>query len=272
MEEFLLRQAKNSVWYGFFTHLTRKGVVHGISTRLGGVSQLPYASLNLGLHTGDCREDVWTNRSLFCKSLGLNASDAVTAEQTHGDQVWVVNNEDKGKGARNYSDSIRGTDALITNVSHLPLMLFYADCVPVIIYDPVKKAIGVSHAGWKGSVAKIAQKTILAMANNYDSKPSDCLVGIGPSIGPCCYEVDQIVVEKLRSNFSDWNDFVTAHNDRWKLNLWAVNQRQLEQIGVKSENIVVSGICTSCNTAVYFSHRAELGTTGRLAAVVSLSL
>ncbi|HWR42423.1 peptidoglycan editing factor PgeF [Sporomusa sp.] len=270
MGEFVLKHSANGVWYGEFASFYAKGIKHGISTRLGGQSTAPFASLNLGLHVGDDAETAWHNRQAFCQAVGLPAEKVVTAEQVHGAVVQQVTLQDAGRGARHYHESIKGTDALITNVPGLPLMLFFADCVPVIILDPVSKAIGVSHAGWKGTVAKIGQQTVLAMQQQYNTNPADCLVGIGPSIGPCCYEVDEVVINKLRASFNKWEELVTPRGDRWQFNLWEANRQQLREIGIADNNISVSGICTACNTQIFYSHRAEAGRTGRIGAIIAL--
>ena len=270
MDEFMLKQSVNKVWYGIFTSFAALGIKHGISTRLGGHSTVPFTSLNLGLHTGDDAELVWHNRQLFCQAVGLPPDKVVTAEQIHGDVVRQVTMEDAGRGAKHYHEALKGTDALITNVPGLPLMLFFADCVPVLIVDPVAKAIGISHAGWKGTVAKIAQKTVLTMQQQFHTNPADCLVGIGPSIGSCCYEVDEAVLSKLRTGFPNWEKLVTPKEERWQLNLWEANREQLKEIGVKHNNITVSSICTADNTQIFFSHRAERGHTGRIGAIISL--
>ncbi|MPM35945.1 Polyphenol oxidase [bioreactor metagenome] len=208
---------------------------------------------------------------LFCSAVGVQFDKVVTAEQTHGDNIAVVSHTDIGKGHALYDQSIKATDALITNIPKIPLMLFYADCVPVLIADPVRNVIAVSHAGWKGTVAKIAQKTVLKMASQFQTNPSDCLVGIGPSIGSCCYEVDQTVVNILMQNFKLWEHLVKqTSKTHWKLDLWLANKIQLEEVGVRSSNITISGLCTSCNTELFYSHRAERGMTGRLGAIISL--
>lgn len=268
--EFTLRHNANGVWYGTFAHLEQSSVRHGVSTRLGGSSILPFASLNLGLHTGDEAEKVIINRQRFCEALKINALKIVTAEQTHGDKVAIITQQDIGKGSTNYNEAISDTDALVTNVPDIPLMLFFADCVPVLIFDPVRRVAGVSHAGWKGTVAKIAQKTVLAMQENFGTKPGDCLVGIGPSIGPCCYEVDDMVINQLKQQFTGWEQLAKPHGQRWRLNLWQANRVQLEEIGVSADNIVVSGVCTACNSELYYSYRTEKGRTGRIGAVITL--
>ncbi|HWR08129.1 peptidoglycan editing factor PgeF [Sporomusa sp.] len=270
MNDFIVKHSTNGVWYGEFPGLSARGIKHGVSTRLGGQSIAPFTSLNLGLHIGDDAEATWHNRQAFCHALGLPAEKAVTAEQVHGDVVQQVTLQDAGRGAQHYHESIKGTDALITNIPGLPLMLFFADCVPVLIFDPIHNAIGISHAGWKGTVAKIGQKTVLAMQQQYNTNPADCLAGIGPSIGPCCYEVDEFVLNKLQAGFNNWEELVTPSGNRWNLNLWEANRQQLKEIGIIDDNISVSGICTACNTQIFYSHRAEAGCTGRIGAIISL--
>lgn len=267
---FTLSHGENNVWYGTFSRLTQLKIKHAVSTRLGGISHFPYSSLNLGLHTGDEQEKVIENRRRFCQAIEVNHHKLVTAEQVHGDHITVVTENDIGKGAIRYHESIQGADALITNIPAIPLMLFFADCVPVLLYDPVKHVIGVSHAGWKGTVAKITQKTVLAMAECYHTKPEDCIACIAPSIGPCCYEVDEIVLNKLQNQFANWESLVTASASHWQLDLWEANRTQLREIGLKEDNLITSGICTACNNQLFFSYRAEQGKTGRIAACISL--
>ena len=228
MNKFSLKRATNGVWFGTFAHFDQLGLKHGISTRIGGFSKAPYASLNLGFKTNDEADIVRMNRRLFCEAVGVDIKRLVTAQQVHGERIHRVTGEDAGKGAENHDIAIADTDALITDVPGMSLMLFFADCVPVLIFDPVRRAIGVSHAGWKGTVSKIAQKTVLAMKDNFGCLPQDCLVAIGPSIGPCCYEVDETVINALQQNFPNWEDLVIPRNDRWLLDLWQTNRAQLE--------------------------------------------
>ena len=259
----------NDIWIGTFQSFEQAAIKHGISTRLGGVSSKPYSSLNLGLHTGDDKEKVIKNRRAFARAVGVDPIRLTTAEQVHGDAVFIVGEEHAGLGAAEYSKAIRGTDALITNIPNLPLILFFADCVPVLIADPVRRAVGISHAGWKGTVAAIAAKTVKAMENAYGTKPSDCIAGIGPSIGQCCYEVDEAVMNRLKS-FSYWSELVISKEERWQLNLQEANRRQLIEAGLKPESISVSNVCTCCNVELFFSYRAEHGLTGRIGAIISL--
>ena len=270
MEEFVLKYGSNGLWYGAFSHFDQLAIKHGISTRLGGTSDHPFSSLNLGLHTGDIDQRVIENRQLFCKAVGVEGKDAVTAEQVHGDKILVVTTDHIGKGATVYKEAIKGMDALITNIPDIPLLLFFADCVPVLIVDPVKKAIGVVHAGWKGTVNQIAQKTIVAMETEFGTLPQDCLIGIAPSVGPCCYEVDHVVIDKVKDQFKDWEELIRPVGDKWHFDLWQANRIQLEEIGVDPSHIVVSHVCTVCNNEFFFSYRGENGCTGRIGAVIVL--
>ena len=270
MDQFVLRRGKNNIWYGIFPSFARLGIKHGVSTRLGGVSGTPFASLNLGLHTGDKAEDVVVNRQRFCEAVDVDCTKVVTAEQVHGEDIRIVGLNEAGRGMTSYEQALPGTDGLITNCKGLPLLLLFADCVPVLIADPVRGVVGISHAGWKGTMAKIAAKTVTAMQANFGTNPSDCVVAIGPSIGSCCYQVDETVVNKLQSGFREWQRFVTSQQDKWLLDLWEVNRQQLLDIGVRQEQISISGVCTACNTDVFFSYRQEGGQTGRIGAIITL--
>ncbi|EGO63218.1 peptidoglycan editing factor PgeF [Acetonema longum] len=268
MSDFVLQAGSNGLWYGTFKHLPVK---HAISTRLGGISRSPYRSLNLGIHTGDDLANVIENRKLFCQALHLDFQRVVTAQQVHEDKIAVVTAVHAGKGAANYSEALGATDALITNTPDLPLMLFFADCVPVLICDPVRCVIGLSHAGWKGTAARIAAKTVIKMGEVFDARPQDCLVGIGPSIGPASYEVDDSVMDPFKTAFpAKWPCMLKSREDKWMLDLWQANRVQLEEIGVVPEHITVSGISTAENLDLFFSHRMEKGTTGRMGVVMSL--
>jgi YfiH family protein len=268
---FVLNYGNQGVWYGTFSSFPNELVNHAISTRFGGTSEPPFHTMNLAMHNGDSLEKVILNRKIFCGSIGLDSDTLTTAEQIHSDNILYVNKSNVGKGAKFYADAIKTTDALITDCKNIPLMLFFADCVPVIIVDPVNKAIGISHAGWKGTVKKIAQKTVLAMGQQFNTKSQDCLIGIGPSIGACCYEVDDGVVKQFQQSFGEEaNIFIKPFENKWTLDLWMANKLQLIEIGIKAENIDNSNICTACNSKIFFSYRADQGRTGRIAAVISL--
>lgn len=269
---FVLEHMRNNIWRGKFSSLDEKYCIHGLSARLGGVSKESYDSLNMALHVGDDPVAVWENRCRFIRALGLNAEKLVTPEQIHGSQIMRVDRRDAGRGAREYSESVPKTDALITNEPGLPLLLCFADCTPVLFLDLESKAVGIAHAGWKGTAGKIAQKTVMAMTKEFGTKPEKVLVAIGPAIGSCCYEVGDEVAAEFRKAFPCHTEQILSEiQGRHHLNLWEANRLQLMDIGVKSANIELADTCTACNHQWFFSYRADSGRTGRMAAVIALN-
>ncbi|SDK41110.1 peptidoglycan editing factor PgeF [Natronincola ferrireducens] len=245
-------------------------VKHGFSTRLGGVSKGAYTTLNLGLKTKDNKEDVIKNINFFCKTINTSFCNLVLADQVHGDSIKIVTQEDRGKGIH-YKRDYEGIDGLITNQRGLALMTFHADCVPLLFLDPVMKVVAASHAGWKGTMMKIGQKTVAKMIKEFGSNPQDILVGIGPSIGQCCYEVSEDVIKKFNTNFTQPCNFAIATTgEKYLLNLWEANRLQLEEIGVLHRNIIVSNMCTACGEDLFYSHRRDKGLTGRMASIIQL--
>ncbi len=260
MQGFIIEN-RNNIWLGSFPLITAAGFINGCSCRLHGESVLVPGNLNLALHVGDAAEKVASNRQLFADALGLDASRFTTCQQVHGDKIKIVTEKEAGSGAADYNESIVGVDALITEVSNVPLLLFYADCVPVILADSETGAIGIVHAGWRGTVAEIARKTAKAMQDSFGSRARDLLAAIGPSIGSCCYEVDDFVRQKA-TGYEDC--FIPNGQGKYKLDLWTMNTRQLIDAGLMQENIAVAGICTCHNNELFFSYRAEQGITGRM--------
>ena len=272
---YFLKRTDNNLWHGKFSNFPEDLVTHAVSTRPGGVSKAPYDGLNLALHVGDDPADVITNRKKFLRSLGFSVSDIVTPNQVHGDRIFRVDENYRGCGCTNYADSIPETDALITNVPELPLMLCFADCVPIFFVDVENCAIGLAHGGWKGTLKKIAAKTLLKMGDEFGTRPKDCLIGIAPSIGPCCYAVGGDVITKCKEAFPANSDELLIERDgEIFLDLWRANVLQLLEAGVPEENIDVAGECTCCESGWYFSYRAAqkkgLDRTGRIAALLAL--
>lgn len=272
---YFLRRNEQNLWHGKFSAFPEDLVVHAVSTRIGGVSKPPFDGLNLALHVGDNPADVLANRKKFIRSLGFNTEDIVTPNQVHGEKIFRVEEEHRGLGSLNYSDAIPETDSLITNVPELPLMLCFADCVPIFFVDTENFAVGLAHAGWKGTLKKIASKTFLAMKENFGTRAKNCLVGIAPSIGPCCYEIGEEVRETCKKIFPEHTEKLLAERDgKFFLNLWAANKIQLLEAGLPEENIDVAGECTCCKSSWYFSYRAarknNFDETGRIAAVIAL--
>jgi hypothetical protein len=263
---------KGNLQFYTFSHFEASGmVIHGFTTRSGGVSRGPYTSLNTAFHVGDNEQSVRTNRQLACEALGLNPAHLVAGRQVHGDRVGVVGKEDRGKGALSDNGSLPDTDSLVTGVAGVPLSSYYADCVPIFLLDPEKKVIAIAHAGWKGTILKIVEKTLKKMTKSFGTDPRVCLAGIGPSVGPCCYEVDEKVMGPFQDSFPRFQDLAASTSPgRWRLNLWEANRRTLLEAGLGAENIVTSCICTSCHRKQFFSYRAQGGRAGRMAALFML--
>ncbi len=246
-------------------------VRHGFSTRLGGVGKKPYDTLNLALHVGDEPGDVIENRKIACDKFGVDITRIVTCQQVHGTNIEAVSEGDAGVGAFSYDEAFPAADGIITNRPGLLLATFYADCVPLFILDPVKKVVGSIHAGWKGTVAGIGAAALKRMTSEYGSDPADCLVGIGPSIGLCCYEVDSPVIDELRTKFRWWQKVISeSGTDHPHLDLWETNRRIMIDAGVPENNIETAGLCTCCSQDILFSYRGGQGVTGRMGAFIML--
>ena len=260
MEKFIITQ-NNNIWYGTFPALEEAGFVNACSCRLHGESDVVEGTLNLALHVGDDVEKVLRNRKTFAEAIGVDANRFTTCQQVHGSKVVQVTKELVGSGAKDFANTIADTDALITNLPDVPLMLFYADCVPVLLADLETGAIGLAHAGWRGTVANIGAKTLAAMGEAFGTKPENILAAIGPSIGACCYEVDDFVRDQA-SGYEEF--FAPKGGGKYQLDLWGMNAKQLQEAGVPAEKITIAGICTNDNVELFCSYRAEQGKTGRM--------
>ena len=260
MKKFTIIQ-NNNISYGVFPALERAGFVNACSCRKNGESDIVVGTLNLALHVGDDVAKVLRNRKIFAEAVGVNAERFTTCQQVHGSKIVRVTEELIGSGAENFANTIADTDALITNIPVVPLLLFYADCVPVLLADVETGAIGLAHAGWRGTVANIGAKTLAAMVEAFGTKPENVLAAIGPSIGACCYEVDDFV----RDQASGYEEFFAAKGGgKYQLDLWGMNVKQLVEAGVPQDNISVAGVCTNDNVDLFCSYRAEQGKTGRM--------
>ena len=235
--------------------------MNACSCRLHGESDIVEGTLNLALHVGDDVEKVLRNRKAFAEAIGVDANRFTTCQQVHVSKVVQVTKELVGSGAKDFTNTIADTDALITNLSDVPLMLFYADCVPVLLADLETGAIGLAHAGWRGTVANIGAKTLAAMGEAFGTKPENVLAAIGPSIGACCYEVDDFVRDQA-SGYEEF--FAPKGGGKYQLDLWGMNAKQLQEAGVPVEKITAAGICTNDNVELFCSYRAEQGKTGRM--------
>lgn len=259
-------QDQDSLRYFTFESLTGDGLHHAIFTRRGGTSLAPWDSLNLGGTVGDDPEHVRTNRQLAFHSLGLSVHNMFDVWQVHSADVLATSRP------RSLAAPHQQADAIITDQPGLALFMRFADCVPIFLYDPHHRAIGLVHAGWKGSLNQIAGRAVQAMAAEYRSDPLEIKAAIGPSIGPHHYEVGQEVADQVRQVFgADAVGLLQSADDGSdgvKFDLWNANRLVLERAGVRQ--VEISEICTACHPQDWYSHRAEHGKTGRFGAILAL--
>jgi len=256
-----------SVWS--FENLSRyEELGHFVSTRTGGRSSSPYDSLNLSFNVGDDPEKVLENRKLLVGSLGIPLTSLTTAKQIHNDNIKIVSEETRGRGSIDHKGAINATDAMVTNVPNICLMILLADCVPILFYDSSKRAIGIAHAGWKGTLQSVAQKTVKGLREEFGCLPQDIVVGIGPSIGPCCYQVGQEILSRVEDVFGTKQGFIRNGSEDGKgyFDLWRANIEQLLQARIPEKNIEVAKVCTCHHLDLFFSYRHKKGKTGRFGA------
>lgn len=253
---------------------------HAIFTRQGGVSPTPFASLNLSVSVPDEKTRVYANRR---RAYGLFGRDTDTVVHAH-----LVHGRDVGRATQaNNGTWLPEVDGLITNEPGCALTMNFADCTPILLYDPVNEAMGIGHAGWQGAVKDLPGALVAAMRQEFGSDPAQLLAGVGPCIGPCCYEVGEVVITAVRAAFTDPESLLLESGD-WRLetgdsdqqpatssqqpvryfDLPEANRRNLQRAGVRQ--IEMSGLCTACRTDLFFSHRAERGKTGRFGAIMVL--
>lgn len=245
---------------------------HGFSTRLGGVSQGIYASMNLSFTRGDREEAVLENFHRMGKALQMEVDHMVYAHQTHTNKVLVVDSSHRGMGVVR-ERSFQDVDGLVTKEPGVVLVTSYADCVPLFLVDPVKRAIGLSHSGWRGTVTNIAAATIESMKLNFQSNPRDLLVFIGPSICRDCYEIGEDVAEEFTKVYGAHafeGILFPKPNRKYHLDLQEANRRNFKEAGVQNENISITDLCTCCNPSILYSHRASNGERGGLCGFLAL--
>ncbi len=246
----------------------RPGVAHGFFLRRGGVSPRPYASLNTGPKGGDRMENVRENLGRVARALALPADRILCASQVHGDRILHVSGREPslfGPG-----DPLQG-DGLVTLERGLYLGILTADCVPILLLDPRRPAVGAVHAGWRGTAKEIAVKAVHTMRDRLGCNASDLHAALGPAIGPCCYVVGEEVARTFADQEGESGHFLHAEGPgRWKLNLVGLNRHQLIRAGIRKENIESSPLCTSCRNDLLFSVRADGEPTGRQISIVGL--
>ncbi|MCB0119405.1 MAG: peptidoglycan editing factor PgeF [Anaerolineales bacterium] len=241
-----------------------KNIVNAVFTRQGGISPEPWTSLNLSISVGDTPERVAENRVHAFNSLGRDPA------SLH--DVWLVHGTDiiYADAPRPLEQSPEKADILFTDNPEVSLFMRFADCVPLLFHDPTKHVIGISHAGWMGTVKGVAEVSVKAMQERYGSKPEDIVAGIGPSISVDHYEVGEEVAVQFREKYGEDSEKVLQTRDgHIYLDLWTANALQLQKMGV--EQIQISGLCTACHLDDWYSHRAEKGKTGRFGALLAMS-
>lgn len=248
-------------YFTFDLLMESKLVLHWFSTRIGGVSLPPYDSMNLGISTGDRKENVLKNRDIFKNALGYYPEESIMLD--HDNNIYIL--KDAGKKGKPRAD------AVITRLRHIPLTIFFADCVPIFIVDSGTPSIALVHAGWRGTAKDVAGNTIRTMKKEFGSDPAKYLVGIGPSIGPCCFLVDEDVAPIFLDTFGEWKDLMKkTSNNKWSIDLWRLNQRLLISAGVPERNITLCYLCTACQKELFYSYRRDKEYSGRMAAIIAL--
>ena len=252
-----------SIKYYKFTSYDNQGLYHAVFTRQGGISPTPWKSLNFGASVGDDINRVKQNRENALAVLNINPDSSYDVYQVHGTEIALTN-----RPLRQGEHHIKA-DAIITNTPNVTLMMRFADCVPIFLFDPINRVIGLAHAGWIGTVNKIAEKTIQKMKLRFETNPEDVMAAIGPSIGPDHYAVGMEVIDKVLSSFGDkGKQLILRNNEKSFFNLWKANKVILNEAGVNK--IEVAEVCTNCDLNNWYSHRGEHGKTGRFGVVLGL--
>ena len=249
-------------FYRFKHFSSYPNLIHVVTTK----KQSEPCNFSLALHTGENTSDIITNRKKLAKSFNIKPLHYITAKQTHSDHIHIVTKRET-LGWNSLEASIEDCDALITNLTDLVLTILTADCVPILLFDPKSQTIAAVHAGWKGTIAQILSKTVKKMINVFDCNPRDIQVGIGPSIGKCCYEVGEDVAKYFHHLPYA---YTTKKNNKYMLDLPTINKQQLMEVGIEKKNIEMSNICTACEVNRFFSYRKEGGCTGRFMSMILL--
>lgn len=258
-----IKAAGNLSYYSFGLLEPWPELTYAAFTRHGGVSAHPYDTLNMSYTVQDDPERVKVNRERAIRAVGWDPECVVSARQVHGRQVVAVSRAMVG------GPDLPETDALVTNEPGVLLLLKFADCVPIVLWDPKRRVVGLVHAGWRGTVLETPAAALELMRQRYGCHPSSVLAGIGPSIGPCCYEVGTEVVAAASTLFAG-TTVIQQVDGSHRMDLWGANAETLMRAGVAEENIAVAGVCTRCHHDQFFSHRAAKGIAGRFGVVAGI--
>ncbi len=262
---------KNRVKYFTFDKLENEGIRHCFSTRVGGVSQGCYESLNLAFRD-DKRENVFENYNRICTAIGVDSRNTVWTRQVHTDNILRVSEADRGKGLFKERQQ-DGYDAVITDCKDVVLTGFSADCVLIFYYDRVNNAIGIAHSGWRGTVIETGAKTVRAMEKEFGTRAEDLICCIAPAIAKCCFQVDKPVADEFAEKLPWSSEFIEKDSEnegKFYIDLHSVNEEILVKAGVKRDNIENSRFCTKCHPELFYSHRLMGNERGSLAGMISL--
>lgn len=262
---------KNGVVFLTFPKLVKAGVKHGFSTRLGGVSTGVLGTMNLSFTRGDLRENVQENFRRIADAIGFEADKLVFSAQIHETELRKVTKENCGEGI--LRETKPGIDGLATNETEVPLYTSYADCVPLLFFDPEKKVVAMAHSGWRGTAARIGEKMIRFMEEEYGSHAENIIAAIGPSICRNCYEVSEDVAQAFRKTFLP-EQFTQIFDEKgqgkYQLDLWEANRIILTEAGILPNHLDITDLCTCCNSDKLFSHRASQGQRGNMGCFMCL--
>ena len=254
---------KNGLIYYSFKNLDNTGLVkNAFSTRLGGVSSGCYESLNLGYNRGDNDENVDENYRRLGGVLGIDINNTTSSHQTHETNIYTVNLP---------TQNLEGIDALLTNKKNMPILTYYADCVPLLFLDVQKRIIANAHSGWQGTLKNMASAVVQRMTAEFGSSPADILVGIGPSISQKNFEVDSDVADDFLAKLPQCEPFIEKRGNKFHIDLWALNELLLVEAGILKQNIEIANICTYENETEFFSHRRSGIKRGSMVAIMELS-
>ena len=266
MNDGFIRKTSNGVPYYVCTRLNDTGLAMcAFSTRIGGVSPKPYDTLNLGRIVGNERENVLRNREIFAQAIGLQSGFFRYAQQEHGDRIFVVSR------MTDFPPEGAVFDGFITNLPDVPLMVFTADCLPVLLLDPVKRVVAAVHCGWRGTALDIAGKAVRLMVSDYGSHPADIIAAFGPCIMPCHFLTDgDVPVAMLGRYGKGIESLIQPKGEKFSVDLPGINVFALEREGLNRQNIHLSGLCSVCRNDEFYSHRLTGFERGVCAGIISL--
>lgn len=270
---YQIKTENNITWIEASSFSEKGMVTHAFSTRRGGVSAFPYDSLNMGLHTNDEHGCVLENRDRFVRYFGISPQEVTSLHFIHSNIVVPVLSCDGGKGFHSAKDALADADGMITNIPRCTLFITFADCIPILFLDPVRRAIGACHAGWRGTAEGIAQKTIIAMQEAYGTEAKDLLVAVGPGIDPAHFEVGQEVADAVIAHSQAPETLLQKRkNGKYLFDIWQANIDQVCSLGVARQSVTLIDLSTYVRDDLFFSHRRRLGNdTGRMGAFIMLN-